>query len=134
MLVTYQGYFRERFVEGLPLALAEDCYNLMLKASTVLLTRSPPDNRFYILWPEHREFELEDRESVVLLDGDRMYMEKWYEEPDYRDEVLVRNVQMGKVLERMPGSIWLYAQRSEMASGVRRCCFPCGWRLCCKHL
>lgn len=31
---------------------------------------------------------------------------EWYEDPDYRDEVLVRDFRTGKVLERMPGSIW----------------------------
>lgn len=35
-----------------------------------------------------------------------MYTEKWYEDPDFRDEVLVRDVKTGNVLERMPGSIW----------------------------
>ena len=89
-----------------PLSLAEDCYNLMLKTAPLLLTRSPQENRFFILWPEYREFELEDRESFVLLDGDRMYTEKWYEDPDYRDEVVVRDFATGKVLERILGSLW----------------------------
>ena len=31
---------------------------------------------------------------------------EWYWGMDYREKVLVRDVQMGKVLERMPGSIW----------------------------
>lgn len=91
---------------GLPLSLAEDCYNLMLKTLPLLLNRSPQENRFFVLWPEYREFELEDRESIVLLDGDRMYTEKWYEDPDYRDEVMVRGVATRKVLERIPGSLW----------------------------
>ena len=90
----------------LPLSLAEDCYNLMLKASPLLLTRAPQGNRFYVLWPERREFELEARESFVLLEGGRMYTEKWYEDPDYREEVLVRDFKTGRVLERMLGSVW----------------------------
>ena len=91
----------------LPLTLADDCYNLMLKTSPLLLTRSPAQgNRFRVLWPECREFVLEDRESFILLDGGRMYTEKWYDDPDYWDEVLVRDFKTGKVLERMPGSIW----------------------------
>lgn len=89
-----------------PLSIADDCYNLMLKASPLLLTRSPQDNRFCVLWPEHREFVLEDRESFAFLDGNRMYMGKWYEDPDYREEVLVRDFKTGEVLERMPGSLW----------------------------
>ena len=32
-------------------------------------------------------------------------MEKWYEDPDYREEVLVRDFKTGKVLKRMPGTI-----------------------------
>lgn len=90
----------------LPLSLAEDCYNLMLKTSPLLLTKSPQGNHFYVLWPERREFVLEDRESFVFLDGDKMYTEKWYDEPYYWDEVLVRNFKTGNILERMPGSIW----------------------------
>ena len=90
----------------LPLSLAEDCYNLMLKASPLLLTRAPQGNRFYVLWPERRKFELEARESFVLLEGGRMYTEKWYEDPDYREEVLVRDFKTGRVLERMLGSVW----------------------------
>ena len=89
----------------LPLSLAEDCYNLMLKASPLLLTRAPQGNRFYVLWPERREFELEARESFVLLEGGRMYTEKWYEDPDYREETLVRSLRDGAILERLPGDI-----------------------------
>ena len=89
----------------LPLAIAEGCYNLMLKTSPLLLTRAPKENRFCILWPERREFVLEDCENFILLDGDKMYTEKWYEDPDYRDEVLVRDFRTGNVLERIPGTI-----------------------------
>lgn len=89
----------------LPLAIAEGCYDLMLKTAPLLLTRAPQENRFCILWPERREFVLEDCESFILLDGDRMYTEKWYEDPDYREEVLVRDFKTGKVLERIPGTI-----------------------------
>lgn len=106
ILAFDEGTGRADPMAVLPLDLADDCYNLMLKTSPLLLTRSPQDNRFYILWPERREFVLEDRESFVLLDGDRVYTEKWYEDPDYREEVLVRDVETGKVLERMPGSLW----------------------------
>lgn len=89
----------------LPLSIAEDCYNLMLRASPLLLTRSPQGNQFHILWPEPREFMLEDRESFVLLDGDRMYTSVWHEDPDYREETLVRDFNTGKILKRMPGCL-----------------------------
>ena len=90
----------------LPLSLAEDCYNLMLERSPLLLTHSPQGNRFHILWPEHRVFELEDNEYFAFLDGDRLYTTVWHEDPDYREEVLARDYKTGAVLERMPGSLW----------------------------
>ncbi len=90
----------------LPLSLAEDCYNLMLATSPLLLASLSQDHRFRILWPKPREFALEECESFILLDGDRMYTTIWYEDPNYREEVLVRNFATGKVLERIPGSLW----------------------------
>lgn len=89
----------------LPLSVAEDCYNLLLHTPPLMLTRTPNDNKFQILWPEQREFVLEDRECFELLDGDKMYTTVWHEDPDYREEILVRDYATGKLLERMPGSL-----------------------------
>lgn len=90
----------------LPLSIAEDCYNLMLKAEPLMLTRSAHDNKFQILWPERRDFVMEDHEFFECLEGNRMYTSAWYEDPDYRDEVLVRDYETGEVLERIPGVVW----------------------------
>lgn len=89
----------------LPLSVVEDCYNLLLHTPPLMLTRTPNDNKFQILWPEQREFVLEDRESFEILDGDKMYTTVWHEDPDYREETLVRDYATGKPLERMPGSL-----------------------------
>lgn len=89
----------------LPLSVAEDCYNLLLHTPPLMLTRTPNDNKFQILWPEQREFVLEARESFELLEGNKMYTTVWHEDPDYREEILVRDYATGKLLERMPGSL-----------------------------
>lgn len=89
----------------LPLSIVEDCYNLMLEASPLMLTRSAHDNKFQILWPERRDFAIEDHEFFEFLDGNRLYTSVWYEDPDYREEVLVRDYDTGEVLERIPGSL-----------------------------
>lgn len=89
----------------LPLTMVEDCYNLMLEASPLLLTRSAHDNRFQILWPERRDFAIEDHEMFAFLEGNRLYTWVWYEDPDYREEVLVRDYETGEVLERIPGNL-----------------------------
>lgn len=90
----------------LPLSIAQDCYNLLLHTPPLMLTRSPQDNHFQILWPEYREFMIEDHESFACLEGDKLYTTVWYEDPDYREEILVRDFTTGAVLKRMPGTIW----------------------------
>lgn len=89
----------------LPLSIAKDCYNLLLETPPLMLTRSAHDNKFQILWPERRDFAVEDNEYFAFLDGRRLYTTIWYEDPDYREEVLVRDYETGEVLERIPGSL-----------------------------
>ena len=89
----------------LPLSIVADCYNLMLEAPPLMLTRSAHDNQFQIIWPERRDFAIEDHEFFEFLEGNRLYTSVWYEDPDYREEVLVRDYDTGEVLERIPGSI-----------------------------
>ena len=89
----------------LPLSIVEDCYNLMLEASPLMLTRSAHDNQFQIIWPERRDFAIEDHEFFEFLEGSRLYTSVWYEDPDYREELLARDYDTGEVLERIPGSL-----------------------------
>ena len=57
----------------LPLSIVEDCYNLMLEASPLILTRSAHDNKFQILWPERRDFAIEDHEIFEFLEGNSLF-------------------------------------------------------------
>ena len=48
---------------------------------------------------------MEENEYFAFLEGNRLYTTVWHEDPDYRDEVLVRDFDTGKILERMQGSL-----------------------------
>lgn len=89
----------------LPLSVVADCYNLMLETPPLMLTRSAHDNQFQIIWPERRDFAIEDHEFFEFLEGNRLYTSVWYEDPDYREELLVRDYDTGELLERIPGSL-----------------------------
>ena len=89
----------------LPLSAVKDCYNLILHASPLSLTGQPNDGAFEIIWPEQVCFIINDRETLNFRDGDKLYFNIWYEDPDYREETLVRSVQDGSILERLPGDI-----------------------------
>ena len=88
----------------LPLSIVADCYNLMLHTSPLILTRSAHDNQFQILWPERRDFAIEDHEIFEFLEGNKLYTSVWHEDPDYREELLVRDYHTGELLERIPGN------------------------------
>lgn len=92
-------------LEVLPLSIVADCYNLMLEAPPLMLTRSAHDNRFRILWPERRDFVVEDHEYFEFREENKLYTSIWYEDPDYREEVLVRDFDTGEVLKRIPGAL-----------------------------
>lgn len=83
----------------------EDCYNLLLHTSPLTLTRQGGDGRFQIVWPERAEFALEPRETFDFRDGDLLYFARWYEDPDYREEVIVRRYPRGELADRYPGTI-----------------------------
>lgn len=90
---------------AVPLSAAEDCYNLMLKASPLLLTRQGFDNKFQILWPEQAEFSIGARESFCCAAEGKLYFSSWHEDPDYREELVVRNADTGEIVGQCLGSV-----------------------------
>ena len=104
ILIFHEAEGTTEPLEVLPLSIVADCYNLMLEASPLMLTRSAHDNKFQILWPERRDFAIEDHEIFEFLEGNRLYTSVWYEDPDYREELLVRDYDTGELLERIPGN------------------------------
>ncbi len=90
--------------QTLPLSVAADCYNLALDFSPMMLTREKQD-LFQILWPERRDFRLEQGESFYCRDGEKLYFWKWFEDPDYREELFVRDYESGELLSHLRGNV-----------------------------
>ncbi len=83
----------------------EDCYNLMLHGGTVTLSRQPNDGSFQLLWPERITIPIGSRETFYYRDGDELYFSRWFEDPDYREETVVRDVRSGKIMAVFPGEM-----------------------------
>ena len=92
-----------RGIVTIPRTEIENCYNLMPEAEPLMLTRQA-DNSFEVVWPERVKFPIGPTESFCFREGERFYFSKWYEDPDYREEVVVRGPD-GSVLETFPGAI-----------------------------
>lgn len=73
----------------LPLAAVKDCYNLLLRQSPLMLTREANGGKFQIIWLESVEFAIGERESFFMRAGDNLYVSRWREEPEYREEIAV---------------------------------------------
>lgn len=89
---------------SLPLAEVENCYNLLLRLSPLMLTRQANDGKFQIIWPEAMELDVEEPYTFVGRKADLLYFCRWYEDPDYREEIVVRKYPTGEIVEVIPGS------------------------------
>lgn len=90
----------------IPLSAAENCRNMRLIISPLTLVRGDYDryDRVDVLWPERASFDVEPHESLDFRDGDRFYFSCWHEDSEYREEVIVRDID-GNVSEKYPGAI-----------------------------
>ncbi len=88
----------------LPRSAVEDCYNLMLHRAPLMLTRQASE-RFQVVWPEKADFPIHCAESFVFREGDHLYFSRWYEDPDYREEVVVRRFPTGEIIDGFRGSL-----------------------------
>ena len=79
--------------------------NLMLHTSPLTLTRQPNNNTMEIVWSERVRFAIEGRETLNFRDGEKLYCTVWYEDPDYREETIVRSLYNGMILDRFFGDI-----------------------------
>lgn len=85
---------KDQVIETVSLLLAEvnDYYNLILKQSLLMLTRQGNDGKFQIIWPEKVEFDIDETEVFVFRKDSQLYFCRWYEDPDYREEIVVISI------------------------------------------
>lgn len=81
------------------------CYGLMLQTNPLFLSCDENDCKFQILWPEQAEFEIEKTETLHTREGDILIFSAWVEDPDYREEMIVRKYPTGEIVERQNGTI-----------------------------
>lgn len=88
----------------LPRSAVVDCYNLQLFPGGPLLAHEEAGHRFHILWPQEVRFPVAAEETFLCRRGEKLYFSRWWEDPDYHEELVVRHWPSGEVMERLPGS------------------------------
>lgn len=94
---------RLEVIKELPLEIVEDCYNLRLKTTPLMLCRDANNGVFEIVWPENKNIEIGQTEGLLFRDGEDLYFSEWYEDPEYHENVIIRNFNTGKVKEKFDG-------------------------------
>jgi hypothetical protein len=106
-LIHINCYFPEEkrldLIKVFPLEIVEDCYNLMLKTSPIMLCRDANKGVLEIIWPENKKIAIGKTESLLFCNGEDLYFSEWYEDPEYHENVIVRNLNTGKVKEKFNG-------------------------------
>ncbi|BBF43779.1 hypothetical protein lbkm_2467 [Lachnospiraceae bacterium KM106-2] len=90
----------------LPLESVEDCYNLRLKSTPLMLGRDGNEGKYEIIWPVRKTILMGDRETLMFRQDEKLYFNDWYENPEYHEEVVVRDINTGLVMERFCGNIY----------------------------
>ena len=90
----------------MPLNCVKDCYNLALMTRPLTLGKSGNEGVYEMIWPEQKVFPIEQTESVLYRDQNKLYSSRWVEEPEYMEFVVVRDIETGEVIEEYEGSMY----------------------------
>lgn len=53
----------------------------------------------YMKYYGQKKIEIGKTESLIFRDGNDLYFSKWYEDPEYRENVVVRDIYTGMIKE-----------------------------------
>lgn len=89
----------------IPLSAAKNCYNLQLATAPLMIVRQGEENLWQEIWPGSKSYPMESSESFLYREGDLLFFSKWYEDPDYREEIIVKDYHSGQVIRSMQGGL-----------------------------
>lgn len=92
----------------LPMEKGGDLINLrLLLKPWTLVKHDMQKNQTHFLWPFEASYQWEENEHLNFIDENYFYTSKWVENPDYYEEVRLRDCQTGHIKETYIGSIHL---------------------------
>ena len=92
-------------IVSIPLSEVKDCYNLMLNTYPLMLTREGNENVFEIIYPNKIQFPIGNGESFYFRKDDHLYFSVWVEDEQYREELIIRDIITGDIIEKKAGAI-----------------------------
>ncbi|WP_152539116.1 hypothetical protein [Fervidicella metallireducens] len=88
----------------MPFSKVGDMINVRLITSPFTLVKHDVQgDAVDFLWPKEIHIQLEENEGLHFQNDGKLYTSKWIEDPYYREEIIIRAVETGEILERSPG-------------------------------
>ena len=101
--------FEQKVVFDCPLEEIPSCYNLRIDVAPAMLLCENENKMLEVLWPKKKTFKVNERQSLLFRDGDRVYFSEWFEETEpeyhYYEQVVVRDWETGEEIERFEGQM-----------------------------
>ena len=89
----------------LPLSDVRDCYSLMLQTKPLMMVQMSSDT-FSIHWPVKKTIKIGNTEAFMYRDNDKLFFSRWFEDPDYREEIVIRELDSGEIISVEAGAIF----------------------------
>lgn len=80
-------------------------YIRVIKEPFMLVKCNWNENSVDFLEEKENHVQLEENESLCYVERDVLITQKWIEDPDYREEIIYRHADSGKVIKREDGYI-----------------------------
>lgn len=96
-------------IEEILLSEIDDLMNVKLIESPFMVVRNSMEENAIEFFVSNHKIHLEENENVEFVEDGKMYGSKWYEDLmdvldyGYGEEVIVRDLETGKILERYKG-------------------------------
>lgn len=79
-----------------------DLINLIVIRNSDIFGKYEGEN-FKMFYPKNMLVFLEKNESIYAVNDDKFICSKWIEDPEYREEIIIRNISDGEITDRKPG-------------------------------
>lgn len=104
VLVFKPEYSSVKILTEMSFSKVGDMINVRLITSPFALVKHDVQgDKVNFIWPKEIQIQFEENEGLDFQNDGKLYTSKWIEDPDYREEIIIRDVKTGEILERSPG-------------------------------
>ncbi|MGO4961757.1 hypothetical protein ACTQ5X_08440 [Jeotgalibaca porci] len=104
VLIFKPDCYSVKIITEMAFSKVGDMINVRLVTSPFALVKHDvQSDTVDFLWPKEMHIQFEENEGLYFQNDGKLYTSKWIEDPNYREEIIIRDAETGEILERNPG-------------------------------